>query len=306
MRKILLVYLFTFFCLHFVYSQDLPKIVPPSPNASSIHIYGNNNINYYTGSTNITIPIYEIKEGDINLPIYLKYTGSNGIRVEEIASWVGLGWSLNAGGAISRTIRGIADDQDYNGWLSSNTLLYPQVESNILVNVEDFLNIADNKKDGEPDLFFYNYPGGNGSFFFDIENNVRLKPWKNILISYNSDHFNDSSISNSNISIANTILEEFVINDEQGNIYHFNEKERSNTIVLGQPLFDNSGYPSTWYLTQIENRNKTKQINFLYEAFSYDILRQRGRMMIQNGDYERDEYIKTYYLAKRLKKNYIF
>jgi len=60
-----------------VQAQDsnLPRIIPPSPNASAFHVYGNTQVNNYTGSANIQIPIFTIKEGDLTLPIHLKYTG---------------------------------------------------------------------------------------------------------------------------------------------------------------------------------------------------------------------------------------
>ena len=39
-------------------AQELPKIIPPSPNAAAFHVYGNTQVNNYTGSTNISIPIF--------------------------------------------------------------------------------------------------------------------------------------------------------------------------------------------------------------------------------------------------------
>ena len=57
----------------------------------------------------ISIPIYTVQEGPLSLPIGLSYHAS-GIKVAEMASWVGSGWSLNAGGIISRTVQGIPDD----------------------------------------------------------------------------------------------------------------------------------------------------------------------------------------------------
>lgn len=69
----------------------------PTPNAASLGKYGDIPVSHHTGVTNISIPIYTIQEGDINLPISLDYH-SSGIKVDEVASWIGLGWSLNVGG----------------------------------------------------------------------------------------------------------------------------------------------------------------------------------------------------------------
>lgn len=35
----------------------------------------------------------------------------------DAASWVGLGWALNAGGVVTRVARGIADEKE-NGWFN--------------------------------------------------------------------------------------------------------------------------------------------------------------------------------------------
>lgn len=56
----------------------------------------------YTGCLAFSIPIYTLVSGDLSLPISLDYQG-NAIRVDQEATWVGLNWLLNAGGAITTT-----------------------------------------------------------------------------------------------------------------------------------------------------------------------------------------------------------
>ena len=80
-----------------------------SPDAASLGKYGEFPVNNYTGLPSISIPLYSVQSGEIGLPISINYH-AGGIKVEEMASWVGLGWSLNAGGVITRSVRGIADD----------------------------------------------------------------------------------------------------------------------------------------------------------------------------------------------------
>ena len=57
----------------------------------------------YTGTMGLSIPIYTIECGDLKVPISLDYLGS-AIRVDQEATWVGLNWILNAGGAITTRI----------------------------------------------------------------------------------------------------------------------------------------------------------------------------------------------------------
>ncbi|MDO3696021.1 hypothetical protein QVZ41_14305 [Wenyingzhuangia sp. chi5] len=109
-----------FFYTHFVYSQLQPSL-PPSPNASSLLSFIDNEVSYFTGTPNISIPIYEIDKKSIQLDISLNYN-PNGITTNTTASLVGLGWSLNAGGVISRVMKDAPDDsktdrnhfQEYN------------------------------------------------------------------------------------------------------------------------------------------------------------------------------------------------
>ncbi|GAB4494716.1 MAG: hypothetical protein OHK0019_21870 [Saprospiraceae bacterium] len=82
---------------------------PIPPNPASLGKYGDIPVSHYTGVPDISIPIYTFTEGNISLPITLSYHAS-GIRLEEVASWVGLGWALNAGGVITRSIQHSPDE----------------------------------------------------------------------------------------------------------------------------------------------------------------------------------------------------
>ena len=273
-------------------SQELPKIVPPSPNASAFHVYGNTQVNYYTGSPNISIPIHTVKEGDLTLPIYLKYTGGNGIKVEETASWVGLGWTLNTGGAISRTIRGLPDDTLYQGFLYLNEL----------PNYDDFTTralIESNKIDTEPDNFMYTYPGGFGSFSYDISNNFQSKPKDDVLISHTLGVEAPPSIPNSNQLVFSHSILNFKLKDTYGNLFTFSDKERSYSRPLLAEILHKSSYPSSWYLSKIQNFNKTREINLSYESFYYSLVRKNFSFS-PNYANEHETLNKTDYLGKRL------
>src|SRR5580704_2162967 len=76
-----------------------------SPTAASLGKFGDIPVSYHTGIPNISIPIYTVQAGALKLPISLSYHAS-GLKVQENASWVGAGWSLNAGGAITRSVVG--------------------------------------------------------------------------------------------------------------------------------------------------------------------------------------------------------
>ncbi|MDZ7897189.1 MAG: hypothetical protein U5N85_04060 [Arcicella sp.] len=75
-------------------SKLLPQITPKSPNVSAIERFGDYPVSMYSGLASIEIPLYDIKVGNINIPIKMMYH-SSGNKVNDNASWVGLGWSIS-------------------------------------------------------------------------------------------------------------------------------------------------------------------------------------------------------------------
>lgn len=75
---------------------------PKSPEAAAFDRISTIPVGNYTGCLAFSIPIYTLVSGDLSLPISLDYQG-NAIRVDQEATWVGLNWLLNAGGAITTT-----------------------------------------------------------------------------------------------------------------------------------------------------------------------------------------------------------
>src|ERR1041384_7159810 len=121
MRGIVVALLCLVFCTCFGQQEDhvqrLKSVVTPSPNAAALAKFGEWPVNLYTGVPSVSIPLFTLASRDINVPISVDYHAS-GIRVGEIASWVGLGWALNAGGVISRSIRGLNDDNPAAGYFT--------------------------------------------------------------------------------------------------------------------------------------------------------------------------------------------
>ena len=64
-------------------AQELPKVVPPSPEASALFKFNEIPVSLNNGLHNTSIPLLEISAGGLNLPISLSYH-SRGIQVNEI------------------------------------------------------------------------------------------------------------------------------------------------------------------------------------------------------------------------------
>lgn len=69
------------------------------------------NVEISTGAFGISIPFYEIKEENLNIPIGISYRTS-GVKVNQNASEIGVNWELMAGGVITRTVRGHSDERN--------------------------------------------------------------------------------------------------------------------------------------------------------------------------------------------------
>jgi len=155
-----------------------------------------NNVSLFTGQPSIDIPIYSINLDGMEIPISISYN-TGGIKVEEDATSVGLGWSLNIGGQITRNNHGALDEryfmhQDYNdkngfgiGRLKTsidpieNTPFDcrgPAVEHGSRAQFYAKAFLAGNDKrgvygneDSRPDEFYYSFFGHSGKFMFSQE-----------------------------------------------------------------------------------------------------------------------------------------
>jgi YD repeat-containing protein len=80
-------------------------------------------VNLFSGDLQYSIPLFELPGPGGSYPFTLSY--SSGITMDQEASWVGLGWTLNAG-AITREMRGLPDE--YNGdIITTRTDMRPNV-----------------------------------------------------------------------------------------------------------------------------------------------------------------------------------
>ena len=80
---------------------------PMQPEFTSYNPGGSELVDLLTGDFSYTLPLMEVPGPERSFAIPLSY--KSGIKLEQEASWVGLGWTLNAG-AVSRIPNGYPDD----------------------------------------------------------------------------------------------------------------------------------------------------------------------------------------------------
>ena len=82
---------------------------PQSPEAMAITRYGDHSPDLYHGGISLSIPVFNWSDNLFSVPISLEYS-STGYRPGAACGPEGLDWALNAGGVITREIRGIPDE----------------------------------------------------------------------------------------------------------------------------------------------------------------------------------------------------
>lgn len=211
---------------------NLPTIMPVSPEAAALGKFGQIPVNNYRGLANITVPLFKITEGMIELPIELNYH-SGAIKVEEMASYVGLSWALNAGGVITRTQKGMPDEDGYfTSYNSVRNFLLGGMNSS---QEEQFkINLFKRLFDAEPDMFYFNFAGFSGKFFCADNGELYTSPRSDLKVSFDNSGFK--------------------ITDGKGMIYHFTAKE----VTTSEPFVnltnnDQHVAVTAWYLTSIQD-----------------------------------------------------
>jgi YD repeat-containing protein len=253
LRKLLSVIFFAFAI--FAYSQPVTEeLFPPSPTASEFIKHINFPTNYYTGTPEISIPIWTLKSKTLSVPISLSYHAS-GIKVEQTAGWVGLGWTLIAGGQITRDVRGKPDDFEQVGYIDYiNSINQDFVSWFEAFSCDQKEFIVGGNYDLEPDVFTYSFPeGGSGKFVYDYAlSNPEQNNYKYMTVPFDL-------IKIESISESNGIFNEWKITDKNGIIYSYIDYDSQ---FDGQN-YDNN-YRSTWYLNKILDPINNDSIIFNY------------------------------------------
>ncbi len=259
-----------------VSSIDMVDVSMPSPQAAELAKYGNLEVSMFKGVPGVTVPIHTLNLKGFSLPIFLSYD-AGGVKVDQIATNVGLGWSLQAGGQITSAVNSLADaNHDFDmpsGSLSSFDPNY--FTSSPWPDDYTYAEPLANSSSGvsyntKPDIHYYNFAGKSGKFIINqsLSNTSGFKAYSIPL---------DNTIIESNGSISDG----FTITDDQGNRYIFGEREitttnkKSGSCSSSQvsPL-DAAGFESTntWHLSEIITTNNDT-LSFSYTtltSYKYD------------------------------------
>lgn len=143
-------------------SSKPPALLPPSPEAFQFTRYGNLPIGLNTGAAQFSLPVYTVRSGNLSHAISIGYS-TNGIKVDEQAGRTGLGWSLRAGGVVTRTVMDKPD-----GGAGIQPTFYHGNTTSFLGNwpLYNYVSGAKNQTppDYQPDEYSFSVDGLSGKF----------------------------------------------------------------------------------------------------------------------------------------------
>ncbi|GFZ94818.1 hypothetical protein GCM10011531_28160 [Aquaticitalea lipolytica] len=256
-------------------APELPKIAPLSPEVSSLAKFSEVPVSYYTGVPNVSIPITTLNGRSISIPVSVSYH-AGGHKVSDIASWVGLGWNLNVGGQVYRSMNQLPDDfNDGKGFLTTSTTLdvfegLSNESKNSIIHQATTVNMVDLA----PDEFNFSFLGYSGKFMFN-QNRTTAHPYGEIIF------FPESDIKVDPVFDSNKRIIEWIITTNDGNTFYFGENNAIDQItdtksystdnlslpVVGMAPYTFS-YTTAWKLTKIVT-DKNDVINFYYSTNNY-------------------------------------
>jgi len=229
-----------------------------SSNATELVKVADIPVSTYNGTAQINFTLFELQSGSLSHSINLNYIGGAGVPVEQDGNWVGLGWDLSVGGAITRTALGRNDEAPAGYYSTAAATGLPTWTNTSAGNWANTLStcyrrdIGNGRLDIAPDIYYINFGGQSAKMFFDKSGTPFFSPFKAW-------------------KISGTQLTGFTIIIEDGTRYEFKTIEYSSTSSESYPedaTSINAGN-SAWFLTRIVSANLRDSISFHYLPTSY-------------------------------------
>ncbi len=272
----------------------------PSVQAAEMTKYGKQDVNLYTGELSLNIPIYTYRDDDFTIPVSLSYS-YNGLKVNQQAGYVGLGWTLNFGGYITRQVRGIPDEErssmtisqdgyasvdlygyNYNSYYPVSQFeaqpLYGEFTPGKILNIFYHSSTSGKRYEVTSDIYHFNFLGHSGTFVkdrntgkYNVYHTSSFDKDYTIVYDYNTESYEGNSY---------VVISGYDIKTSDGYTYHFGScdplvqpsisrkpydaTERDITIDKNKSDSPIPGTITAWALRRITAPNG-RYVEFLYE-----------------------------------------
>lgn len=290
------------------YIYNLPQVIKPSPQSEALTRYGDYPMVGYTGLTDITIPIHDVEGRKLSLPISMSFHAS-GRMANEINGILGMRWTLNCGGVVTRNAKGYPDEWNQltsysfdfeNAQTPSFDFLYRACPNG---RIQDH-HIYD-RYDTEYDIFNFMLPNGkSGHFIFKNVNGQRV-PMLIPVSGLKIEAFKKQDYPG--------YYERFLITDIDGTKYVFGKYDELTESAIEErrleldPVTGLPGLiPTAWYLTRIissdgadeisisyDKHNELREVSF-QESTVYDRLRDYNTFIEEPNGAPYAQYLKSF------------
>jgi YD repeat-containing protein len=259
----------------------------PSPNAASFSVFGDIPVNQFTGIPDINIPLVTASEGDLQLPISLNYHPAS-VQVNSHPGWTGLGWSLLAGGAITRSQRGFCDEQKTSQGTGIGFYYnYSRLNVSDWNTVNKMKDLAEIMTFGDPywpvdplaDEFNFNFLGYSGKFIMGVDGQWKVTGKDQIKIVIDPAdgivNFNQipadirNHLPGQAMDFFYYYFNKFKLITPDGTTYEFGGLNATEYSVPYRAQASSYAIPTSWFLTKITSPTG-RVVTFTYE---------RGNMM---------------------------
>ncbi len=233
------------------FNPSLPQLPYLSPEAASLGKYGEIPVSEYTGVPEISVPLHTVRIGELELPLSLTYHAS-GIKVAQEATWVGLGWDLQAGGCINQIVSGrldITPNTPWNYWEN----VYSKYTQPFLTTGDNYCwagSVANADADfpmslyqdmayglGEPDIYQAYFCGHSLKFFIHPQTGLPVIVGEDML--------------KYRVEPLNSYRNSWKITDGEGIEYYFETNGAEQVVASGS-----NDHISSWFLTRMVHPQK--------------------------------------------------
>lgn len=249
-------------------TSDLTDVHFYPPSAVSMMKYIDYPVSHRTGIPEISIPLYTVRSGSLELPVNLSFHLDDFTRVNQLAGAAGAGWSLSCDMQVSRIINGV-DDLKTTGYLHTG-ISKPDITSTTLVrSTTDRMRLLWRKgADEDPDRFYYKLLNGGGSFYIERELGPKTVP-----------------VTGDRIVFDELGTETFVITGTDGTIYRFSSAVADTASEIPSDIKSKTA----WKCTEIESADGGSSITFSYLPYRSRVLQTPGSVSL----YDRGELYTT-------------
>lgn len=235
------------------------SLSPQAPTAAAFHRYGRHPVNMSNGLVPITIPLYEIQCGSLSVPIQLSYHGG-GIKLREDATWVGLGWTLDFGGSITRTKNGHVDEEEDFTSVPDASEIHGQLSAKEQSARRMCYLWSEGKLSNysfQPDLFSYQFGQHSGTFFYDeTMDSIHTFSYEPIVVKHGRVG------GGSGKAISSGRCTSYITPD--GTRYGF-DKSSCEKLRIADATHTIDQYESTYYISSIISADEADTIRYDYQ-----------------------------------------